>query len=91
MASWVVFVALFVSANVVEVKILYAVVIIFIPSFCIEYFLWAHLKLLLGSLMLEVKYLSLLCIEELKHVEFFTYPKVVSFILTLHIFFGVDL
>ena len=70
--------AFVVRANVMEVKILYVSVIIFILSFCIEYFLWAILKLLLGSLLLVVKYLWLLCIEELEHVELFTYPIVVS-------------
>ena len=89
MASWVEFVAFVVSVNVMEVKFLYTVVIIFIRSLCIEYFL--GLKLLPGSLMLIVKDLSLLCIEELLHVELFTYPIVVSFIVTLHVFFGVNL
>ena len=83
--------AFVISANVMEVKVLYVIVITFVLSFCIEYFLWAVLKLLLGSLMPEVKYLWLIRIEELLHVELFTYPIVVSFILTLHVFFGVNL
>ena len=83
--------AFVVSANVMEVKVLSCFVFALVLSFCIEYFLGAVLKLLLGSLMLVVKYLCLLCIEELKHVELFTYPKVVSSVPTLHVFFGVNL
>ena len=82
--------AFVVSANVMEVEVLSAFVFALILSFCIEYFLGAVLKLLLGSLVLVVKHLCLLCIEELKHVELFTYPKVVSCVLTLHVFFGVN-
>ena len=41
--------------------------------------------------MLVVKYLCFLCIEELLHVELFTDPKVVSCVLALHVFFGVNL
>ena len=74
-----------------EVKVLSVIVSLLVLSFCIEYFLETILKLFLGSLMLVVKYLCLLCIEELKHVELFTYPKVVSCVPTLHVFFGVNL
>ena len=78
------------SANVMEVKLLSFRVFFLVLSLCIEYFLGAVLKLLLGSLMLVVKYLCLLCIEELKHVELFTYPVVVSFVLTLQVFYSVN-
>ena len=83
--------AFVVSANVMEVKLLSFRVFFLVLSLCIEYFLGAVLKLLLGSLVLVVKHLCLLCIEELKHVELFTYPKVVSCVLTLHVFPGVNL
>ena len=70
--------AFIVSANVMEVKILSYIVFTLVLSFCVEYFLRAVLKLLFGSLMLEIKNLCLFCIEELKHIKLFTYPKVVS-------------
>ena len=79
-----------VSANVIEVKALSPFVIALVISFCIEYFLGAVLKLLLGSLVLVVKYLCLFCIEELKHIELFTDPKVVSCVLIVRVFFGVN-
>ena len=82
--------AFVVSANVMEVKVLSFRVFTLVLSLCIEYFLGAVLKLLLGSLVLVVKHLCLLCIEELKHVELFTYPKVVSSVPTLYVFFGVN-
>ena len=40
--------------------------------------------------MLVVKYLCFLCIEELLHVELFTDPKVVSCVLIVRVFFGVN-
>ena len=89
MASRVVFVAFVVSANVMEVKVLNVFVIILVLSFCVKDFLWAVRKLLLGSF--EVNFFGLLCIEEIKHVELFTHPKVVSCILTLHVFICVNL
>ena len=82
--------AFVVSANEMEFKVLNAVVLIPALSFGKENFLGAALEQLLGSLGLVVDYPCLLCIEELKHVELFTYPVVVSCVPTLHVFFGVN-
>ena len=82
--------AFFVSSNKMEVKSLFIFVCRLVLSFCIKYFLGAILKLLFGYLRLVVNYYCLLSIEKLKHVKLFTYPVMVSYVITLYVFFGVN-